>query len=170
MATVASSLSLQASVAWAQSKTNGTLQSTAQGPDLQTYRAAPDAATYTAIQVVEFTLAASGTVTYDLSSFVDLLAITQTITKVLGFLIKAKNTVSGGQLQLAPGAANAINFWLAGTTPTLTVSCGDPAGPGCAIMLADGVAQTVSGTHKNLLISNPGTQTITGSIAIICGA
>lgn len=171
MATVADSLQIQATVTWEQSQSNGALfQESVQGPDSVSYRSTPDAAVYTEIQVLSFTLAAAASLTLNLNSFVNLFNATKTITKALGLLIKATNTVLGGQLQVAPGASNGIGFWFSGTTPALVLSCGDPAGAGCAILLADGVTNVVSGSVKNIDVSNPGTQTITVTVAIFCGA
>jgi hypothetical protein len=170
LATVSGSLSLAASATWSQSQSNGALQGTTQGPDSLSYRATPDAATYTQVQATQLTLAASASQTLDLSSFTTLLNATATCTKVLGVLVKATNTVTGGQLKIEPGASSAIDFWLGGTTPSLTLACGDPAGPGCAVLIADGAARAVSGSVKNVKLSNPGTQTVTVSVVILCGA
>lgn len=171
MATLPDSLSIRAALSWEQESANGAgRQPTRQGPDAVSYDAAPSAATYTEVLVAQFTLAASASQTLNLNSFATLLGATATCTKALGFLVKATNAALGGQLKIEPGATSAFDCWLSGTSPAVNLSCGDPAGPGCAWLLADGMTRAVSSSAKNVKFSNPGTQAVAVSVAFLCGA
>lgn len=171
MAVVADSLRVSASVAWEQTKENstGTFRETAQGPDAISYGEGPSATTYNEIYLGQFTLAAAATSTVNLNSFTNLLGDAKTITKALGLLVTATNAVTGGQLKVEPGAANPIDFWLSGTTPAITLSCGAGGSNGCCLLIADATTRVISATVKNVLFTNPGTQTITVTLAVLLG-
>ncbi len=161
MSTVTGQLGVSASVSWTLRSTSGAYTATS-GPNSHDYSVAPDAATYTEILVTSFTVAASGSHSLDLLAFTSLLNQTIAATGVRWLLIKA--TGNTGKMTLAPGASNGINFWLAGTTPTLTLDCGPD---GCAVLLADGVPRTLDATHKTIDVSNPGSVTITVTVSAL---
>ncbi len=171
MAVVTDSLRVSASVAWEQTKTNSSdaFRETAQGPDAISYNDGPSAATYNEILVTRFTLAASGTQVIDLNSFTSLLGEAKTITKARGIIVRATNAVTGGLLKIEPGASNAIDFWFAGTTPSITLSCGTGGSNGCCFLIADATTRVVSVTVKNILFTNTGSQTVIVDIAVLVG-
>lgn len=163
----ANSLLASASIGWEQQKTNGSFANSKQGPDTLTASYQPLTTTYTDIYLAEGTLAASASVTLDLYSFTDKLGTAVTATKLLGILIKATATVTGGQLKIEQGASNPLTWFFSGTTPAITLDVGTL---GACFMVKEGTSETLSSTVRNLKLSNPGTQTITYYVAAMVGA
>lgn len=161
MATVDGKLGLEVSLAWELAKAvTGFDDASHEGA--ASFSAAPDAATWTQVQFGQFTLAAAASSSLDLRSFTSALGESVTATGVLMAVFAA--TGDGGQLRLAPGASNGIDFWLGGTSPTLTLDCG---ADGCVAVLGGGSSKTLSATKKTIDVSNPGSATITVSWAAL---
>lgn len=125
-----------------------------------------DVATYNQALVAQYSIAASGTQTIDLNSFTNLATESVTATKFKGILLKATATVTGGQLQIEPGASDPFPLGFSGTTPALTLDVGTG---GADFLIRNGTTMTVSGTVKNIKLSNPGSQTITVSVFALLG-
>lgn len=160
MALVANSVVATASLGWKQSQTNeaGTFGPTTQGQDSFTARYSPNTTTYSEILLDTFTLNAAANTTINFNSFTNLLNNTVTATGVLGMLVKATGTVTGGQLKIEPGGSDPLSWILSGTTPAITLDVGTA---GACLMVWEGTTQTVNSTVKNVLFSNPGSQAIT---------
>lgn len=167
MATVANSLIVTGSVAWKQTSDVTGFTSAMQGPETKSLQVLPSAATFTQVQLSQFTLAAAATATIDLYSFVNAFGATVTCTKAASLLIKA--TGNGGQLKIELGASNPFSWFLSGTTPAITLTCGSN---GCMFLVHDGATNggTVSNTAKTIKISNPGSATITVTLVALEGA
>lgn len=163
----ANSLLVSASIGWEQQKTNGSFANSKQGPDNLTARYTPSTTTYTNVLLEEGTLAAAASATIDFYSFTDELGTAVTATKLLGILIKATASVTGGQLKIEEGASNPLTWFFSGTTPAITLDVGTA---GASFMVMEGTTQTLSSTVRNLKLSNPGSQTITYLVAAIVGA
>jgi hypothetical protein len=165
MSVDASSWRAEAKIACSQTRTNGNFASAKAANDGVSFSLSPSATTYQQALIAEYTILAAGTQTVDLSSFTTLLfqAVT-TANKVLGFIVKA--TGDTGVLKIEPGASNPLTWFFGGTTPSISLECG---ASGCCLMLMDGVAETVDGTHKTILLTNTGAATITVSLEIIVG-
>lgn len=164
MSVTANSLSIAASMQWAQSKANTGFDDSKQGPQTLSFSATPSTTTFSEVYLEQFTLAASVSATKDFYSFTNCFGAAITATKIIGWLIKA--TGATGQLKIEPGASNPLAWFLSGTTPAMTLSCGTD---GCAIMVMDGAAATLSSTVRNVKFSNPGAATITVTISAIVG-
>jgi len=166
MSLAANSVTATASLGWKQTQTNesGTFGATVQGPDSFTARYSPNTTTYSEILLDVFTLNASANTTIDFRSFTNLLNNTVTATGVLGMLVKATATVTGGQLQIEPGASNPLSWILSGTSPAITLDVGTA---GACLMVWEGTTQTVNATVRNVLFSNPGTQAITVTLGAL---
>ena len=163
---VSGTLSAGASVGWRQSVANTGYQATTQGPDNLSATFTPSTTTYGEVLITEGTIVAAANTTIDFYALTTLLRESKTITKLLGFLIKASAASTGAQLKIEPGASNPLSWALAGTTPSLTLDVGTT---GCAFMVVNGATWTVSATVRNLKLSNPGSVTLTYDIAGICG-
>ena len=166
MALAANSVIASATLSWKQSQINdsGTFGATTQGPDSFTARYTPNTTTYNEILLDTFVLNAAANTTIDFRSFANLLNNTVTATGVLGMLIKATATVTGGQLQIEPGASNPLNWFLGGTSPTITLDVGTA---GAGLQIWEGTTQTVNATVRNVLFSNPGTQAVTVTLGAL---
>ncbi len=164
MSVNANSLTVAASVGWTQSASNSPFAETKQGPDSLAFSATPSATTYGEVLLHRTTIAAAANETVDFRSFTNKLNQSVTATKVVGWLIKA--TGATGQLKIEPGASDPLSWFLSGTTPALTLSCGTD---GCCIMVMDGAAATIDATTRNVKFSNPGAATITLTIAALVG-
>ena len=163
MATVTGSLGVSAKMSWGQTKTV-TGFSTLTLTDSNSFVAAPSAATYNEIKAYQTTIAASANETVDFYSMTNTFGDAKTVTKILGWLIKA--TGNTGQLKIEPGASNALTWFFSGTTPAITLNCG---ADGCALLVMDGSVATVSNSVKNVKFSNPGSATITVTISAFVG-
>ncbi len=165
MSVNANSLTIGASMGWAQASANAGFDDSKQGPSTTSFTATPSATTYSEVYLAQFTIAASANVTKNFNSFVNAFATTITATKILGILVKATGATGIMKIEPAP-ADNPLTWFLSGTTPAITLNCGTD---GCGLMVCDGSAFTMSGTVKNWKISNTGAATITVTISAIVG-
>ncbi|NBW14043.1 MAG: hypothetical protein EBR82_39200, partial [Caulobacteraceae bacterium] len=66
-------------------------------------------------------------------------------------------------MKYEPGASNGLTWFLSGTTPAVTVQAGG------FFLIGDGTYGTVSGSAKNIKITNVGAVSGTYEIALIGG-
>lgn len=164
MSLTSGSALIRASLSWEQSSTNTGFNSTTQKGDVSV-SLAPSTSTYNEVFAASYTLAAAGTQTVDLYSITNLLNQSKTITKLIGLIIKATATVTGGVLKLENGASNPL-LWPLASGDALSVTVGTA---GAVLLFAQGTTHTVSNTAKTLLLTNTGTQTITVLVAALVG-
>lgn len=145
-------VSLNINLAWLMSKTNTGFGDTSEGPDSKAWSTSGiDVAVQNELYAQKYTIAASGTQTMDLSSFTNLLNQSKTLTSVLSLFLLPTGT--NAICKLEPGAANPLTWFFSGTTPAISIPTGGVfvfSNPGT------GTGQTVDGTHKNLLVTNTG--------------
>lgn len=157
--------SLRVSASWDYPKTNTGFAPNKQRDTLSgSYNAV--VATYQHGQIAQYTLAAAGTQTVDLYSLTAINGESATITKFKGLLLVATGT-TGGQIKIEPGASNPFAMGFSGTTPALTLDVF--TGLDTFFVLANGISMTVDNTHKNVKLSNPGSQSIVAAIFAMLG-
>lgn len=124
------------------------------------FNVAPNTTTYNRVLLAYGTLAAAANTTLDLYSWTSQMGESVTATKLAGYEFKAApNSTSalGGQFRLEPGATNPATLFMGGTGPYLLANVNTN---GCCFMVMSGSHEVVSNTVRNVLISNPGTNTI----------
>lgn len=146
-------------ITWTQSKTNTGYAKTKQGPDQLSVSLSPDTTTYNRIYATSGTLAASATVTIDLQGVTDYLGQSLTLTKIIAIQLKA----TGSTMKYEPGASNGLTWFLSGTSPAITVRDGG------FFIVGDGTFGVVSGSAKNITITNTGATSGTYELALIGG-
>jgi len=146
-------------ISWSQSRTNTGFVKTKQGPDQLSITQSPDTTTYNRIYAVSGTLAASASTTIDLQGVTDYLGQSLTLTKIIAFQL----TATTAAMKYEPGASNGLTWFLSGTTPAVTVQAGG------FFLIGDGTYGTVSGSAKNIKITNVGAVSGTYEIALIGG-
>lgn len=156
MSLTASAISLSGS--WTQTKTNGAFGISTQGPDSLSYQAAPSIVTYSELFLNSYTIAAAGTQVLDFRSFTNTLGTSVTATKIIAILLKATATVTGAKMKIEPDATDGLTWFFGGTGPYIELEVGTD---GACLAISEGVAQTVDATHKELLVTNSGTQSLT---------
>ena len=91
------------------------------------------------------TLAAAGSYTYDMTTgLTDFLGTAINLTRIFAVII----TSSSGTVVYQPGASNGLEWFLGGTSPTISI----PAGAG--FLFSTPTHQTVSGTDKTITLSS----------------
>lgn len=167
MSVVTNSITVRAAIGWRLSKANTGLDATTQGPNGQTGTFAPATATYNRIYALaSTTIAAAATQDLDFNSFTDLVGTAQTATKIIGFLITATATVTGGILEVKPHpTTNPLN-WPMGSGDAITLTVGTT---GAGLMAWQGTTQTLSTTARAWRLTNTGTQTITVTVSAVVG-
>lgn len=147
-------------ISWSQSKTNTGFVKTKQGPDQLSVTQSPSTTTYNRIYAVEGTLAGAASVTIDLQSITDYLGQSLVLTKIVAFMLKATTT----GMKYEPGASNGLTWFLAGTTPSITVQAGG------FFLIGDGATFVVTASDKTIKITNIHASTTgTYEIALIGG-
>lgn len=144
--------------AWTQSQSNSPFAASSQGNDSVVYSASPSTTTYSEVFLGSYSVLAAGTQTLNLRSFTNLLNQSVTATKVLAIFLRATATVTGAKMKIEPGGSDPLAWFFGGTGPYVELEVGTA---GAAFAVAEGVAETVDGTHKNILVTNSGTQTMT---------
>ncbi len=131
------------------------------GPDTNTFsHSGINLTTWSQLFAAQYTIAASGTQNIDLSSFTNIVTEATTFAKVLALAFFA----SGSSATLSPGASNALVWFFGSATDSITIVDGGCFAIGAPITA---VGQTVDGSHKNLLITNPGATTLTVTILVL---
>jgi hypothetical protein len=151
---------------WTQTRSNSPFGTSTQGPDSLVYSATPSTTTYSEVYLGSYSVAASGTQNLDFRSFTSTLGASVTATKIIAIMLKATATVTGAKMKIEPGASNALTWFFGGTSPYIELEVGTD---GACFFAGEGVAETVDGTHKNILITNSGTQTMTLSVYGLVG-
>ena len=147
-------------ISWTQTKTNTGFLVTRQGPDKVDPALAPSTTTYNEVLAVQGTLAASANTTINLNSFTNLLGQAVTVTKGIGFIIKA----AAADLKIEPGATNPLGWWWGGTTPSITIKAGG------FFLIGDGGTATIGSSACNLKITNlSGSLTASYTVAFLGG-
>jgi hypothetical protein len=114
----------------------------------------------------EFTLPAAGTQTIDFRLF-QTLAQQVTGASAIGIAFRLTATVAGGQLRVAPGAAQPLTWFFGSATDSLTINA--TADGEAGFCLLDGTAVTVSDSARNLDCTNPGSAAVTVRVMAIVG-
>lgn len=136
------------SLSWDQQKTLTGFNVLGQGPDAVSLSVAPALTGANPANIVfaeQRTLAASGSYTYDLSTGLsDFLGTSIALARIFSVIV----TCSSGTVVFAPGATNGLEWFLGGTSPTITI----PAGAG--FLFTTPTHQAVSGTDKTITLSS----------------
>lgn len=143
---------------WTQTKSNSPFQSTTQGPDSLSLQLAPSTTTYSEVFVNSYSIAAAGTQAIDFRSFTSAVGSSVTATKIIAMMLKATATVTGAKMKVEPHATNGLTWFFGGTSPYIELEIGTSS---CCLCISEGVAETVDATHRQLLVTNSGTQTLT---------
>ena len=142
------SASTSLSLSWDQQKTLAGFNSISQGPDALSLSVSPNLTGTNPVNVVfaeQRTLAASGSYTYDMSTgLTDFLGNSIALARIFAIAISS----SSGTVVYAPGATNGLEWFLGGTSPTISI----PAGAG--FIFTTPTFQAVSGTDKTLTLSS----------------
>jgi hypothetical protein len=105
------------------------------------------------------TLAASGSITFDLTALTDHFGSSLTATGAYCIVV----TASGASWTYSPGASNGFAWFLGGTSPTITGNSGDCFGYGSAT-----TAGVVNSTNKTIkILNNSGSASLNYSIAVL---
>lgn len=164
MSLVSNSALVRGSISWEQSATNTGFNDTTQKGDISV-SLTPSTTTYNEVFLARYSMAASGTQTVDLYSITTLLNQAKTITKLIGLIIKATASVTGGVLKIENGGSNPL-LWPLASGDAMSVTVGTA---GAVVLIAQGTTHTVSNTAKTLLLTNTGTQTITVLVGALVG-
>lgn len=148
MALTSATLSL--ALQYAFEKANTGFADTKVGPKRRTYTLGSSAA-WDSLRLVEYSIAASGTQTIDMSAFTDLAGTAITPSKALVLIL----IPTGAGVKLEPGASDPLTWFFAGTTPSVSIPVGG------LFVYAEPVGQTVDATHKNLKLTN-----LSGSVTL----
>ena len=142
------SASTSLSLSWDQQKTLTGFDSVSQGPDALSLSVSPNLTGTNPVNVVfaeQRTLAASGSYTQDMSTgLTDFLGNSIALARIFAIAISS----STGTVVYAPGASNGLEWFLGGTSPTISI----PAGAG--FIFTTPTFQAVSGTDKTLTLSS----------------
>lgn len=149
------------SASWQQTKINPGFTNTVQGPDSTALFSTLTVGTSNANSVynAQAVLAASGTATIDLQSFTDQIGQAIVMTRAYAIIV----TTTGASLKVEPNSTNGLSWFFGGTTPSITI----PDGGG--FCFSQSSAQTVSGTSKQIKLTNTGAVSTTYKITIIGG-
>jgi hypothetical protein len=142
------SASTSLSLSWDQQKTITGFNSISQGPDALSLSVSPNLTGTNPANIVfteQRTLAAGGSYTYDMSTgLTDFLGTSIALTRIFAIAVSS----SAGTVVYAPGASNGLEWFLGGTSPTISI----PAGAG--FIFTTPTFQAVSGTDKTLTLSS----------------
>jgi hypothetical protein len=142
------SASTSLSLSWDQQKVLTGFNSISQGPDALSLSVSPNLTGTNPANIVfteQRTLAAAGSYTYDMSTgLTDFLGTSIALTRIFAIAISSTT----GTVVYAPGASNGLEWFLGGTSPTISI----PAGAG--FIFTTPTFQAVSGTDKTLTLSS----------------
>ena len=146
-------------IQWSQIKNNAGFAPTKQGPDYIASSIAPPINTINEMFAENRALAASASHTYDLTTMVNFFGEAITFNKARALHL----AVQGGQIELSPGVSDPLTWFFGGTTPSIILP------DGSFITIGGGSNAVVSGTAKNLTVTNTGATSATYQITIIGG-
>jgi len=144
------SASTSMNLSWSQQKTTSGFTAVSQGPDSMSLSVSPSLTGLTPMNIIfseTRTLAASGSKTYDFTtagSLYDLIGQPLNLSRV--FSVGLVSTT--GTIVFGPGASNGLEWFLGGTTPSITLT------EGAGFLFTSGTPTTVSGTDKTLTVSS----------------
>lgn len=147
---VINSASTSFNMAWSQQKTTPGFLSVSQGPDSISLSVSPSLTGLTPMNIVfseTRTLAASGSKTYDFTTagaLYDLIGQPLNLSRVFSIGIYSTTGIS----VLSPGASNGLEWFMGGTSPTITIA------EGAGFMFTSPAPATVDGTNKTLTVSS----------------
>jgi hypothetical protein len=109
-----------------------------------------------------YSITASGTQAFDLTSFTNLISESVTLMHALVLVIQVTGT--NAVVTLGPSASNGLVWFFGGTSPTIAV----PNGGFFAYSLgAASTGQVIDSTHKSMTLTNTGSGTATVVISIL---
>lgn len=146
-------------IQWSQTKNNTGFAPTKQGPDYIADSIAPPINTINELFAENRVLAAAASHTYDLTTMVNFFGEDISFNKARALHL----AVAGGQIELSPGVSDPLTWFFGGTTPSITLP------DGSFITMGMGTNATVSGSAKNLTVTNTGATSATYQITIIGG-
>lgn len=133
--------------------------------DSSTFSLTPNVSTFTEPLTAQYTLAASGTQVVDLRSFTDKLGTAVTATKALALLILVTGAAAD-KLNVKPDASDGL-VW-----PFENVGYGVNIPGGGCLLFSEGASSagfTIDGTHKELLLTNTGSASLTVTVVAFVG-
>ncbi|MCA1684661.1 MAG: hypothetical protein LC745_01495 [Planctomycetia bacterium] len=145
---------LLASLGFAQKKTRTGFAAVTVPAQTKFVKLTPAATVANKIFNQEYAIAALGTVTIDLSSFVDDVGDTVTPSKAMGILVIP--TGAGSVCQVAAGTTNGL-VWVADTVPA-----------GGVFLHGEPVGVTIDATHKTIKFAETGNQPMTLDVMVLC--
>jgi hypothetical protein len=150
------SSSTQGLISWKQYKTNNCFADTTQGNDAVYQVNSYESTDYDEIYTLCATLAVSGSQTVDLTNVSNLVCQNFAFSEVIAMMIRC----TSGKVTYGPDATDGFNWYLsAGSTITIQ--------EGGAYLYNGGSSSSVSGTSKNITITNTHTGTSEFILAII---
>jgi hypothetical protein len=115
--------------------------------DKHTYSLTPAVVTFDQVYSKIHTIVASDDLEIDLfDAFTNLVGESVTAVKVCSIEISV--TGDDGGCKFEPGAADALTWFLSGTSPAITIPVGG------AMVFAQATAETIDATHRNILLTN----------------
>lgn len=133
---------------WSQQKTFSGFNPVTQGNDAISLSVSPPLTGSNPANIVfaeQRTLAAAGSYTYDMTTgLTDFLGTAINLSRIFAIAI----TSTSGIVVYQPGSSNGLEWFLGGTTPTITI----PSGSG--FLFTNPVHQAISGTDKTITISS----------------
>jgi hypothetical protein len=145
-------------IQWSQVKNNTGFAATKQGPDSIANSITPPINTINEVFAENRVLAAAASHTYDLQALINFFGDAIVFTKIRAMHL----AVQGGQITVAPGATNPLD-WCLNAEGEITLP------DGSFITVGGGSNATVSGTAKNLTVTNTGATSATYQITLIGG-
>ncbi len=144
------SASTNMSMAWSQQKTTPGFTAVTQGPDSISLSVSPSLTGLTPMNIVfseTNTLAAAGSKTYDFTTagaLYDLIGQPLNLSRVFAVGIYS----TSGTITFAPGASNGLEWFLGGTSPTITIT------EGAGFLFTSPTPTTVDGTNKTITVAS----------------
>lgn len=136
------------SLSWSQQKAITGFSPVTQSNDSLSLSVAPSLTGATPANIVfaeQRTLAAAGSYTYDMTTgLTDFLGTAINLSRIFAIAV----TSTSGIVVYQPGATNGLEWFLGGTSPTITI----PAGAG--FVFTNPVHQAISGTDKTITLSS----------------
>lgn len=164
MAAALSQLTLNATIGWLLSKAVTGFSNTVQYQDSLAFNnSSLTLTTWTEVSVQTYTIASAGTQVVDLRSFTDPIGNSVTGTKAMALVIAVTGAV-GDRLNVAPNASNGLVWPFHDASSSVDI-------PGGGFLLfsegASSTGTTIDGTHKQLLLTNNGSASLTVNLVAL---
>lgn len=164
MAAALTQIGITAAMTWQLSRSVTGFASVTQGNDTASFsNSALSVATWTELFAAQYTIASAGTQTVDLRSFTDLVSNSVTGTKAMALFISTTGAAAD-KLNVKPNASNGL-VW-----PFENVGYGvNIPGGGCFLFSegASSTGTTIDGTHKQMLLTNNGSASLTVTVVAL---